>query len=1835
MKGRYYMKKTWIKSISLSLACLLGCGVLTTALAVNNKQSNPVEVDAATTTTATLTYSDVLANARSDYKKTVWGDWQWWKVPKKDGEIYAGDNTYFVNNKAYSDGATKIDFSISFKDGYVVPRIEMVATTLATNSNSFSWTIGDTYYNQNPPYKVYLEDTTSGERHIIESFTITYTFTKYKITLNSNGGTGGLSSVLNPYNRAMPTISSSNLPTREGYVFQGYYDTSASTGGNKYYNANGTSAKTFTNKDDSLKLYARWTLAQKAVNITKGTGLSNVYVSSNGNVTDASSSDLKASGTNFAQGSTVYGYAKLSKGYKAQSGWTLKAGTADTEGALYLVGSGTVSSSGYNFGTLNASTITYSIDYELNGGSVATANPTSYTIESDTFTLNNPTKEGYNFLGWSEEGKTGYAETVTVTKGTYGNKKYTANWALVEELQAVVDAIIDLGVPTNISYPGSKTGLENAESLYSVLSPDLKAVLDSDYADVVNQLIEDRNQYDSLRSAAIDNAINKINLISEPISYPGSRDEVFAARDALVNLDELDRVDSVVTNLSDYNNALNTYNNLRDLAVEQVIESIDNISRDGEGKILYPNSKSSLENTESLYDALAEEEKTPTVVTNYNDLLQARSDYNALREDRVQDVIDAIDDISKPFDDSREEQIATAQGLFDALDSSDKDASVITNLKKLEDAQAADDVADDIEALPTVSDTAEYRVLVNETRAAYNSLTNDQKGFIGEDILELLVSREQALLVIDAINNIGDLSYPGSKDLLDVANALYAEYIAAGYPAEFIVNYQTLVDDNSNYNNADAVATLIKAIPVPSESDTYYDAVDTAQSAYIGLSAAEQALLQSAIFDSETGITYAEYLADNVAARDVIERIQDIGQVVYGGEDDSLEAIVYAETGYNALSNAQKAIVDGVNHNTLVKDRADYDAVDAVAALIELIPEAKASSDYYNAVDLASTGYGQLTTDQLAIINDATAFDYEKVLGDNVAARAVIEEIANIGNVTYDGGVNDSLAKIASSETNYGNLSDDQKDIVNATNYSTLTLDREVYDNVSAVAALIKAIPTATESEEYYDAVDAATAAFNLLSGEEQNVLKVSIFDLETGITYYQYLFNHVAARDVIERIQDIGSLVYGGEDDSLEAIVYAETGYNALSDAQKAIVDGVNHNTLVSDREIYNHVDNVADLITAIVPAEGESYYNAVEEAAAAYNALTPEEQAILDNSVEKDFGKILSDNLAASPVIEAIENIGKLTYNGGTNDSLEDIEIAEGLYELLTEDQKAIVDGVNHNTLVKDRASYDRVDVVAELIENIGEVKHDEETKNQLVVARNAYNALSEKEKALVSGYNNTYKTLVDDERVYEAFVKIDSIGEVSYDFESQDKIKEAREYYDSLTEDQKAQLGKKSLLTLVNSETEYARLEKSANILVIILLIVVCLTIIGGIWFLFFLLKKKRKDDDDNDKNNAKGKPVKAMSFGGVLPIILFTSHYVDTPFIILYVLCALAVIIWSIDLVYVLVKKFKKSQLAEATSMESEVLASPSEEPSSAAIEANALLESVKKDEEESKLVVDKKGNVFQIRYIKSFTAKLSQSNDTLKERYNELKNLVLSYEGTSSRVSWYYDSINASKEQLIKFAIRGKTLCVYYSSKLENIDDSFKLEEAKGNRFEKVRNLLRIKSEKKFENAKELIKLLMKELGLKQGKLPNEDYKIPYETTEVLLSKGLIKELATHLEVKESVKQELLKSVAVEKVDELMSDETAESLIEEDNVTRRIQGKKDIINVDTLSMNFKDGDLVNLEALIEKKLVSSNTKYVKVLARGTLDKKLNVDLHDYSIQAVKMILLTGGTVKKIQ
>ena len=73
--------------------------------------------------------------------------------------------------------------------------------------------------------------------------------------------------------------------------------------------------------------------------------------------------------------------------------------------------------------------IVYSLSYDLGIGVLSESNPSSYTIETDDITLNNPNKDYYTFLGWSGTGLTGNRnKTVTIAKGSTGDRDYTANY---------------------------------------------------------------------------------------------------------------------------------------------------------------------------------------------------------------------------------------------------------------------------------------------------------------------------------------------------------------------------------------------------------------------------------------------------------------------------------------------------------------------------------------------------------------------------------------------------------------------------------------------------------------------------------------------------------------------------------------------------------------------------------------------------------------------------------------------------------------------------------------------------------------------------------------------------------------------------------------------------------------------------------------------------------------------------------------------------------------------------------------------------------------------------------------------------------------------------------------------------------------------------------------------------------------------------------------------------------------------------------------------------------------------------------------------------------------
>lgn len=106
-------------------------------------------------------------------------------------------------------------------------------------------------------------------------------------------------------------------------------------------------------------------------------------------------------------------------------------------------------------------------------------------------------------------------------------------------------------------------------------------------------------------------------------------------------------------------------------------------------------------------------------------------------------------------------------------------------------------------------------------------------------------------------------------------------------------------------------------------------------------------------------------------------------------------------------------------------------------------------------------------------------------------------------------------------------------------------------------------------------------------------------------------------------------------------------------------------------------------------------------------------------------------------------------------------------------------------------------------------------------------------------------------------------------------------------------------------------------------------------------------------------------------------------------------------------------------------------------------------------------------------------------------------------------------------------------------------------------------------------------------------------------------------------------------VSVAEAHESMTDEAAESMvIVASGTSSPTTGRKAVVNIDTISANFNDGDTVDLDALKEKKLVASKETAVKILARGRLNKQLNVVANDFSADAVKMICLMGGTATRV-
>lgn len=312
-----------------------------------------------------------------------------------------------------------------------------------------------------------------------------------------------------------------------------------------------------------------------------------------------------------------------------------------------------------------------------------------------------------------------------------------------------------------------------------------------------------------------------------------------------------------------------------------------------------------------------------------------------------------------------------------------------------------------------------------------------------------------------------------------------------------------------------------------------------------------------------------------------------------------------------------------------------------------------------------------------------------------------------------------------------------------------------------------------------------------------------------------------------------------------------------------------------------------------------------------------------------------------------------------------------------------------------------------------------------------------------------------------------------------------------------------------------------------------------------------------------------------------------------------------------------------------------------------------------DEIDNAVVTTVTGAKVFVQYRRSFQARLIQSDDETKELYNRVRSAILTVKGVKERTSWNYISFNKGRRQFAKINANRKSLILYLSLDPAEMDEKYNFRNvSEKKRYREVPVRLKITGSRSLHGAMDLIESAAEKNGLALQDFPFEqNLDLPYESRDALIRRNLIKVYAKK-DTGESITEEQLEEfieegatveslssftvtdkVSVNEAEKLVSDATAKQLmaladVAADRSPRVAQAKRAYINLDTIAANFKEGETVNLEALCTKKLIAPKASAVKVLARGSLDKALTIEASDFSLPAVKMIVITGGKVVKL-
>lgn len=297
-------------------------------------------------------------------------------------------------------------------------------------------------------------------------------------------------------------------------------------------------------------------------------------------------------------------------------------------------------------------------------------------------------------------------------------------------------------------------------------------------------------------------------------------------------------------------------------------------------------------------------------------------------------------------------------------------------------------------------------------------------------------------------------------------------------------------------------------------------------------------------------------------------------------------------------------------------------------------------------------------------------------------------------------------------------------------------------------------------------------------------------------------------------------------------------------------------------------------------------------------------------------------------------------------------------------------------------------------------------------------------------------------------------------------------------------------------------------------------------------------------------------------------------------------------------------------------------------------------------EDRRVFIAPDGERLYAAYDYSFKAKLLLAASEVQGRYSVISDVLLSYglklqEERKNEIYFSDGKIYAS------LAFGGKMLCVFLAIEPHSLDGTKYVYENVGGikKYEKLPVMVKVRSARSCKYAIELIKMMFDSAKIKQIRAEKASFEYRTENIDKLIECGEIKVITTSsdgepilnvgdLELKKAIP--LKKRISVSEVSEISDDDILAFIETENSDTGEFNGRrKAVVNIDTVSNAYVDGDTVTLKNLIEKKLVPKNTEFVKILASGELDKSLTVKAHEFAVDAVKMITVTGGRAVRLK